>query len=75
MGEVFESVDAGDAESITEGVIAPDDPRPVDEPDAEPGLVATLPHASPGALFNSYRCNSQSSSLSGTERLPSATIH
>ena len=38
MDEVIEPLDPADAAAITEGVIAPDDARPVDEPDTDTGL-------------------------------------
>ena len=38
MGEVIEPLDPADAAAIAEGVIAPDDARPVDEPDTDTGL-------------------------------------
>lgn len=43
MGEVIEPLDAGDAEAIAAGIIAPDEARPVDESDLEPGLDSERP--------------------------------
>ncbi len=43
MGEVIEPLDAGDAEAIAAGMIAPDEARPVDESDTEPGLDSERP--------------------------------
>lgn len=43
MGETFEPLDSVDVQAVVEGAIDPDDARPVEIPDTDPGLDSERP--------------------------------
>ena len=43
MGETFEPLDSVDVQAVVEGAIDPDDARPVEVPDTDPGLDSERP--------------------------------